>query len=41
MTSLSQYSESGAFPDSSIGKETTCNAEDPGSVLGSGKSLEK
>ena len=22
------------FPDSSVGKESTCNAEDPGSILG-------
>ena len=26
------------FPDSSVGKETTCNAGDPGSVSGWGKS---
>ena len=26
------------FPDSSVGKESACNAEDPGSILGSGKS---
>ena len=27
-----------AFPDSSVGKESTCNAGDPGSILGSGRS---
>ena len=26
------------FPDSSIGKESTCNAEDPGSIPGLGRS---
>ena len=26
------------FPDSSIGKESTCNAGDPGSIPGSGRS---
>ena len=26
------------FPDSSVGKEFTCNAEDPGSIPGSGRS---
>ena len=26
------------FPDSSVGKETTCNAEDPGSIPGPGRS---
>ena len=26
------------FPDSSGGKESTCNAEDPGSIPGSGRS---
>ena len=26
------------FPDSSVGKESTCNAEDPGSTPVSGKS---
>ena len=26
------------FPDSSVGKEPTCNAGDPGSVPGSGRS---
>ena len=26
------------FPDSSVGKESACNAEDPGSILGSGRS---
>ena len=27
------------FPDSSAGKESICNAEDPGSIPGSGRSL--
>ena len=26
------------FPVSSVGKESTCNAGDPGSILGSGRS---
>ena len=26
------------FPDSSVGKESACNAEDPGLILGSGRS---
>ena len=26
------------FPDSSVGKESTCNAADPSSILGSGRS---
>ena len=26
------------FPDSSVGKESTCNAGDPGSIPGLGKS---
>ena len=25
------------FPDSSVGKESTCNAGDPGSIPGSGR----
>ena len=29
------------FPDNSVGKESTCNAGDPGSTPGSGRSLEK
>ena len=29
------------FPDSSVGKESTCNAGDPGSILGSGRSAEE
>ena len=28
----------GSFPDSSVGKESTFNAGDPGSIPGSGKS---
>ena len=26
------------FPDSSLGKESACNARDPGSIPGSGRS---
>ena len=26
------------FPDSSVGKKSTCNAGDPGSILGLGRS---
>ena len=26
------------FPDSSLGKESTCNTEDPGLISGSGRS---
>ena len=29
------------FPISSIGKESACNAEDPGSIPGSGRSTEE
>ena len=28
----------GSIPDSSVGKESTCNAGDPGSIPGSGRS---
>ena len=31
--------ESDGSPDSSVGKESTCNAGDPGSIPGSGRSL--
>ena len=27
------------FPDSSVGKESACNAGDPGSIPGSGRSV--
>ena len=27
-----------SFPDNSVGKESTCNAEDPGSIPGPGQS---
>ena len=30
--------DSQGFPDSSVGKETTCNARDPGLIPGSGRS---
>ena len=29
------------FPDSSVGKESACNAGDPGSIPGSGRSTDK
>ena len=29
------------FPDSSVGKESTCNAGDPRSIPGSGRSTEE
>ena len=29
----------GGFPDSSVGKESTCNAGDSGSIHGSGRSI--
>ena len=34
-----QISSMSGFPDSSVIKEYTCNAGDPGSVLGSGRSI--
>ena len=33
-----KYGSFGGLPDSSVGKESTCNAEDPGSIPESGKS---
>ena len=30
--------EQGGFPDSSVGEESTCNAGDPSSISGSGRS---
>ena len=33
--------ECGGFPDSSVGKESTCNAGDPSSIPGSGRSSGK
>ena len=41
ITILSQYSESAGFPDSSVGKETTCNAGDLVQFLGQEDPLEK
>ena len=32
------FSEFGGFPDSSVGKESACNAGDPSSIPGSGRS---
>ena len=34
----SQYVTYWEFPDSSVGKESACNAGDPGSIPGSGRS---
>ena len=31
----------GGFPDSSVGKESTCNAADPSSIPGWGRSTEE
>ena len=33
--------ERGGFPDSSVGKESTCSAGDPSSIPGSGRSAGK
>ena len=38
---ISYYRSLCIFPESSVGKESTCNAGDPGSIPGSGRSLEK
>ena len=35
---LEEMSQVGGFPGSSAGKESTCNAEDPSSIPGSGRS---
>ena len=35
---LESTAYSSGFPDSSVGKEFACNAGDPGSILGSGRS---
>ena len=32
------FKEVGGFPDSSVGKESVCNAGDPGLIPGSGRS---
>ena len=37
---LPNYSDVG-FPSGSVGKESACKAGDPGSIPGSGRSLEK
>ena len=37
-TQQQQHAENGGFPDSSVGKESSCNAGDPGSIPGSGRS---
>ena len=31
----------GSFPDSSVGKQSTCNTGDPGSIPGLGRSAEE
>ena len=38
MFSLVVMYRCGAFPDSSVGKESTCNSEDPGSITWLGRS---
>ena len=38
MLNLMTVSASPGFPDSSVGKEATCNAGDPSSIPGSGRS---
>ena len=38
MLSIDQYDIHQGFPDSSVGKESTCNAGDPGSIPGLGRS---
>ena len=38
LTYLSLLQQSRGFPDSSVGKESACNAGDPGFILGSGRS---
>ena len=39
--SLNKLREIVGFPPSSVGRESACNAGDPGSIPGSGRSLEK
>ena len=38
MISKNQFSNTGGFPDSSVGKESACNAGDPSLIPGSGRS---
>ena len=38
---LQRVQGEGWFPDSSVGKESTCNVEDPGLIPGLGRSLGK
>ena len=35
---MASYLDSNGFPDSSVGKESACNAGHPGSIPGSGRS---
>ena len=35
---LDLFTLKSGFPDSSVGKESTCNAQDPGLIPGSGRS---
>ena len=35
---MGHFMRPNGFPDSSVGKESTCNAGDPGSILGSERS---
>jgi len=37
-STLQLFSRSWGFPDSSVGKESACNAGNPGSIPGSGRS---
>ena len=39
--SICIYMADSGFPRRSVGKESTCNAGDPGSIPGLGRSLEK
>ena len=39
VVSASEFPKPEAFPESSVDKESVCNAEDPGSIPGSGRSL--
>ena len=38
MVSIDQYDTHQGFPDGSVGKESACNAGDPGLIPGSGRS---
>ena len=38
---MGHFIKTKGFPDSSVGKESTCNAGDPGSIPGLGRSAEE